>query len=32
VNQQGIAFSKVEHPLINDYKALWRQKGNILSR
>lgn len=24
VSQQGIAFSKVDHPLINEYRALWR--------
>ena len=32
VFSQGIAFSKIDHPLINNYKFLWREKSNFLSR
>jgi len=32
VEKAGIAFSKIDHPLINDYKFLWRDKGDFLSR
>lgn len=28
----GIAFSTIDHPLINDLKFHWRDKGDILSR
>ena len=32
VEKQGIAFSKINHPLISNLKYFWRDKGDTLSR
>ena len=32
VEKNGIAFSKIDHPLINELKCHWRDKGDFLSR
>ena len=32
VEKSGIAFSKIEHTLINDIKSIWRNNGDFLSR
>ena len=32
VEKHGIAFSTIDHPLINEYKFQWRDKGDFLSR
>lgn len=28
----GIAFSKVENPMLQEFKSLWRKKGDLLSK
>lgn len=32
VEKNGIAFSQIDHPLINEIKCHWRDKGDFLSR